>query len=392
MPPRSNMADTIRRNIPGFDVILIGIVAALTLYFTVETPASDDWDLFPILEKMHLGTLDWKTMDTPYAGHEIPVSYAVMAGVAWVTHWNTYVFRLLNLLILIGAWMAIRPIAVKEGRLAEAAILFWSFNQWACWLWTWMIMSSITMACLLWGMRLLTSGTYRNFVLAMLLGVIATFSWSAGLAFWPAALYMIVFVPRPRIQKAIFALFLAATVLLFLQHPTSSEDLELGKNYFQMPLFFLLALGAPVGFATKDIAAVASLIALLMLILGRPSLETIKSRPFTAGIMLAGLCMMGLLVMVRGAAPPLIYGMDSRYGTMCAVFWVALVLLVDWSAWRKYVLLFLILLCLVRDAAELRAMAVGKQTQLLGVRGIMTSRPGSLPPQGWSYKPGPVRS
>jgi hypothetical protein len=356
---------------PCLDLIPIALAVALSFWFTVEVPLSDDWVLVPTLQKMHDGTLDWKALDTPYMGHKMDVSCALMGSVAVLTHWNSYVFRVINLLFLIGAWMAIRPIALREGRLLEAAIFFWSWNQCVNWIWTWNLACSMAVFCVLWSLRLLTSDhRYRNFVLAMVLSILGTFSYGAGLGVWPAAAYLLFFLPRPPLQRVIFGIVLVLAAWLFEQH--QPPRMAQAENYFQMPVYILSALGAPVGFGTKCISAYVALIGLLMLAFSASSLKT---RPFVASLLLASLAMMGLLMLARGGSDPLVMATDSRYGTMCALFWVALALAVDWTGWKKGVLMLLLALCLVRSLSKLPGLIAFKQKQLTAVQGIIASTP-----------------
>jgi hypothetical protein len=233
-----------------------------------------------------------------------------------------------------------------------------------------MMIPSIALCCALWCLRLLTSASYRNFIAAALLAVLGTFSFSTGLAIWPAALFLIFCIPRPPAQKMLFGIVIAATAYLFLQQPPAAQDMAPGKNYFYMPLFFLLSLGAPVGFAAMGTAAIAALAGLMMLIAGRPTLESLKARPFVVALMLLGFGMLMILTIVRGAGSNPILGMDSRYGSISALCWVGIILLVDWTGWRKYVLMLLVALCLIRDAAMVRRIVDSRRTALVEVAGI----------------------
>jgi len=361
--------------LPYLDLLPLGLVIALTMYFTVEVPSSDDWDLVPILKEMHEGTLDWKTLDAPYAGHKMPVSYLVMGGIAWITHWDSYIFRLTNILLLWIAWLAIRPFALRAGLLLETAVFYWSWNQWAEWLWTWMISCSLAVVCVLWSLRLLASRHSGRFALGLVLAVLGSFSYGAGLAAWPAAIYLIFFIPRPLLQRVIFGVVLIGTAFLFLQHPAGSGSVTKGGDYWHMPLYFLYSLGSPVGFASKGVAVAASITGLLMLVLSKPSLDPVKTPPFNLSLLLASLAMIALLMIARGGGDSVIGGTDSRYGTMSALFWVAVVLLGNWNGWRRYVLALLIALCVVRSVTRFHDLVAARQRELSGIAGLRQSTP-----------------
>lgn len=364
----------IKRLAPYADLIPIAFVIALTFLFSVEAPVSDDWDLVPVIQKMRQGTLDWETLDTPYAGHKIVVPYLALGGIAVATGWNTDAFRIFNLLIFGVLWLAIRPMAVREGRLLETAVVFWSWNQWLAWIFTAAMFCTMAVFCVVWSLRLLASGRSASFVPAMILAVVGTFCHGTGLAVWPAAFYLMFFTPRPLWQRIAFGAAMGLALYLFLQHPAAPVDVVRGRNYLQMPFFLLQAIGAPLGFAAKWMAALVSLGGLVVLATG-VSWEKLKARPFIVATLLAGLGMMGLLMIARGGDSTAIQATDSRYGTMAVLFWVAVVLLVDWTGWRRWVLALLLALCVIRSVTRIPSMVRYKRAEEAEARGLIEWTP-----------------
>ncbi|HEX4086393.1 MAG TPA: hypothetical protein VHY22_15870 [Chthoniobacteraceae bacterium] len=355
------------------DVIPIAIVFVLTLLFTVEVPYSDDWDLVPILAKMHQGALNWQTLDAPYAGHKMVFSYLLMGNVAALTHWSTFAFRIVTLLLLLGAWLAVRPYAARHGRLIEAAILFWSWNQWAVWMWSWMISETMAVFCVLWSLRLLDSRRPAAFIGALLLGFIGSLSFGGGLALWPAALYLVFAIPRPWPQKAAFIAFTLFVAAVFLQHPgPATGEIVRGKHYLEMPISFLAGLGAPVGPNASIADPFFALVGLALLGLSLPEL---KKEPFLAALILAGITMVGLLAVSRGGSGSYIGLTDSRYGTMSALFWAGLIPLVQWTGWKRWILWLILFCCLVRSVSRLPDMEKMKTVQEAGARALEESKP-----------------
>jgi hypothetical protein len=359
------------------DLIPIGLIIILTFCYSVDVPISDDWDLVPVLKHMHDGTLDWKTLDTSYAGHKMAVTYLLMGNIAILTHWNSDVFRCVNLFILIVAWMAIRPIAVREGRLLETAVFFWSFNQWVAWIWTWMIGPSLAVCCVLWALRLLTSKGYPNFLLAMVVAMLGTFSHGPALAVWPASFYILFFTPRPLLQRLAFAAILALAAYLYLQHPAPPSNVKpVGVYPLQMPFYLLQSLGAPLAFAAMGIAGIVSLGGLALL--ACVPWEKIKAQPFIVAVLIAGLSMMGMVMIARGGGGSLEQSTSSRYGTMAMLYWVAIVLLVDWTGWKRYALIALTTLCLIRSLTRFQDLANFKQLSLAESNALLQWSPDRL--------------
>ena len=337
------------------DVIFIGFAVGITFYCSTELPWSDDWDIVPTIQMMRTGTLDWKTLDASYGGHKEPVSRLVLAGTAVVTHWNTYVFRIINLFLFISIWMAIRPFAVREGRLLATALIFWSWNQAIMWCFTAQMSETLAIFCVIWSLRALQDQRWRSFGWAMMLAVAGTYCHGAGLGVWPAAFYLMFFRERRPAQRVIFAAILLATAYLYVFHdrgPGQGDELVLGHHYLQMPLYLLLALGAPLGFATYGIAAIVTLGGLAVLLMSKCS-KKMKDEPFIKAVFLAGLTMIGLVVVVRGGSGSVVEGMHGRFGTCAALFWVGIVLLADWSGWKQYILAGLLALCVIRNVTRI---------------------------------------
>jgi hypothetical protein len=362
----------LNRLLPYVDIAPIVTVAVLIGLFTVETPASDDWDLVPIINKMTEHQLDWKTLDTPYAGHKMDVFYLIAGGAARLSHWNSYFFRFLDFAALLGAWLAIRPLALRQGRLLEGSIFFWSFCQWAVWLWTFMLSAAIAICCVLWAIRLLQSRRSFHFAGAMLLSLVGTFNHGVGLAAWPAALYLVFRIPRPVWQRFAFGIVLVIACVLFLHHPQGPAQLVRHGSFLHLPEYFLFALGSPVGYVAAGSSILLSLLGLGLLALNVPAL---RNEVEGTAIVIASLSMIGLVTIARGALPPVYGGMDSRYGTMAALFWVGVILTCNWRGSRAYILYGSVALCLLRDVTRVGVMRLYAANERLSAQAILTNSP-----------------
>jgi len=357
------------------DVLFIGMAVAISFYTAVEVPVSDDWDIVPFIQKMKEGTLDWKTLDSPYGGHKEPVSRFVLALTAVATHWNTYVFRTINILLYVGMWLAIRPVAVRKGQLLAAAVVFWSLNQWIMWAWTAQMSESMAIFCVIWSLRLLQDQRWRSLIPAIILAVAGTFCHGAGLGVWPAAFYLMFFTNRRATQRVVFGAVALLTMYLYLfQYPAPQGDLVMGHNYFHMPVFLLLALGAPMGFAAKGMAAFIALVGLVMLLMSH-WWKNMRKEPFITAVFLASLSMMGLVMVARGGWGDVGEGMNGRFGTCAALFWAGLILLSDWPGWKRYCLAGLLGLCVIKSAVRVPGMDQYRQRQKAAEYAILNWTP-----------------
>jgi hypothetical protein len=360
------------------DLIPISLMIVFSFYFSVEVPASDDWDIVPIINKIHQGTLDWNTLDTPYAGHKIDIPYLTLSGIAIATHWNTYAFRIFNIVIFLGAWLAIRPYALRHNCLFAASLLFWTWNQWIAWIFTAAMFCTMSIFCVLWSLRMFESKRSFNFLLGAILAVLGTYCHGTGLAVWPAALYLMFSGDRPRWQRAALPAAMLLALYGFLHHPASHANVQVqyvrGVNFLHMPPFFLIGLGAAVAFPLKGISSIVALGGLILLAVGTPWRKQSEQR-FVTAMLVACLAMMGLVMVARGGGANIIGGADSRYGTISALFWTALILLVEWTGWKRYALATLLALCVIRDVSRLPVMITYRHNEEIERRGLIEWTP-----------------
>lgn len=106
-----------------------------------------------------------------------------------------------------------------------------------------------------------------------------------------------------------------------------------------------------------------------MLALGR-TYEKIKAQPFIAAVAVAGVASIGLLTASRGGAA-LGAATDSRYGTMAGLYWVGVVLLADWTGWKRRALALLMVVCVIRSVTMIPFMARSKETAEMGRAGLL---------------------
>ena len=155
----------------------------------------------------------------------------------------------------------------------------------------------------------------------------------------------------------------------------------------QMPFFLLQTIGGPLGYARRGLAAVIALVGLTMLALDK-AWEKFGARPLITAVLIAGLAMMGMVMIARGGAATAIQATDSRYGTMATLFWVGVVLLVDWTGWRKVVLVLLMGLCILRSVTRLPDIIQSKTRAQAAVRALQSWTPGRLLLGGAQTSPG----
>jgi hypothetical protein len=325
------------------DLLPLLLVFGIILAFSVEVPFSDDWDLVPVLAKMNDGTLTFADLARPYAGHEMIFSYAFMGRLALLTHWNTVAMRLVAFALACGAWLAVRPAAIQADRLLAASVVFFGLDQAVNFLWTWQMAVFMALFCTVWALRLAASESLPRWLLAVVLAMVGSLSYGAGLVAWPVLLYLALArgKPGPRVMVVLAGLALVAAVFWANHVPQSAPPLN-GKTSVG---FFLTALGSPVAIFTGGLAAIAGFACVVLGCLAWKKME-----PGPRVLWLASLAFALLLTLVRSREMSIVEGSDARYGTFAMLGWVAVV--IGWPRDKKWIWVPVVILaaCLIRDA------------------------------------------
>jgi len=234
--------------------------------------------------------------------------------------------------------------------------------QWRNWLWGWQLQVFLAVAAVLLAVVLLfrPHGRMPSFAGACVAAFVASYSFGAGLALWPAGLAGILLErDRPgRWQRAtLWSLAGLTTIYLFVfvaGTPRHAPDLPT-PDYSEPGyiLYFVGATGAGVAGFNSVAAAVVGVVGIAMLILlAWPLVRDRAWAPLAAPfvvLVLFGLGAAFLTTLGRGF-DGLAGATESRYTTLTIPFWIALVALLAMgqrrapAAWRPAVLIALIVL------------------------------------------------
>lgn len=348
------------KRIAWIDVLPALMTLGVIFAFSVDVPYGDDWDLVPILARMNSGTLTLHDLAIPYASHEMIFSYALMGQFAILTHWNTLLMRLVGFAIVWGAWLAIRPAAVRSGRLFTAAIVFFGFNQILDFLWTWQVALFMALFCVTWCLRLAVTTSLGNWILAVLLAVIGSLSHGAGISVWPALFYLALADKKVdfRLVLTLAGAVFTAGVYLF-NH--ISEDLP-PFSWAMAPAFFLSCVGSPVMIFTGGLAALAGAV---LIFLGCRDWREMGR--LCQALWLTSLIFSLIVLEGRNRENPAFFGTDARYGTFAMLAWVAIV--IGQPQNRRWIPLAILIACLLRDGDRLITMPAYKKKSETGLAG-----------------------
>jgi hypothetical protein len=175
----------------------------LILWFSVDVPFWDEWDFVPFLGQVYQGT--WSIWDVwkSHNEHRIVFPELVLLTLAWVSHWNKLYELLANSLLAIGTFLVLlrytiqnlHSVAVEKSWWLPCVIslLMFSLNQFENWFMGIQLCVFLNVFSIVAGYGLLSQSlaNWRCFLGAVGFGVIATFSFSNGLLYWPIALIML---------------------------------------------------------------------------------------------------------------------------------------------------------------------------------------------------------
>lgn len=307
----------------GLPAILLWM---LTAAYTVELPFWDEWLLILSIDRIErTGDVSF-LLTQRYGDHHKPVTELLLCAIAPWTGASVRVRTLLSVsagvLCCAVLWCIIRAgkWSIRE-RVAAAICTSWillSPAQYRNWLWGNQACVYLSLLAALMGWRALLAQTrpFRRTSLAVFWGMLSSFSFGAGLLYWPASLYL---CWRRKDRRTALVLLLAAGLAAGMYRlssgPQPSAISMPGLDAIHKVLVFLgSALGA-------EAASAGAAMGLLYL-----GYELARRRDAEATADLFGVA--GLYVLLCGVAaaacrPGVPDGIVGRYVTYSCLFWTS---------------------------------------------------------------------
>ena len=208
-------------------------IVILLVRYAVNVPYQDQWDMIPLLDKAYSGGLSLSELWAPHNEHRIFFPQLIMLGLARLTHWNIGYELALNLVLALALLMVfVWQIRATTGALPlgewyklvpAVSLVVFSASQYQNWLWGFQSALFLNMLAATAGILLLAQRgfSWKRFILATALGVVATFSFATGVAFWPVGLLLMLVSTRGRQRFAAVLAWLALSgfaIGLFFYH------------------------------------------------------------------------------------------------------------------------------------------------------------------------------
>jgi hypothetical protein len=240
-------------------VSLIPIAAALAFVaaFGVDFPRHDDWNLIPGIAVGFDGLLEFAHLWTPANEHVGFFPHVLIALLALATRWNLHVQMFASFAFMLGAFVFLaRTLLRVEGlttwSLPLAAAAMFSLHAVDTWLWACQIHVAMAVFGAIGALALLGGDRLRSAPVtgAVLLGIVASWSFLTGFLVWPAGGLVLALRPaeRPRRLATSFAWLAGTAVALGVPSlfqpgwpPAPSAQLP---SYGRIPGFVARYLGA----------------------------------------------------------------------------------------------------------------------------------------------------
>ena len=350
-----------KRSVPKKTVLSLGLLCcglasipllaliAFVARYGVDMPNQDQWEFIPLLQKFYQGNITFYGLWQQHNEHRIFFPRIVFLVLARLTHWNIRYELAANMVVAFGTFMVIACQVRKTAVAIAGRYLIWtipvisliafSLAQHENWLWGWELQIFMNLLAVVAGIVLLTGGPFRwsRLAFSMLLGIVATYSFSNGAVYWPLGLVLLLFAgPEGRKPKvaaclvwtAVGALTMASYLYHWHTNPAHPSLLYIFRHPLDYTEYVLLFLGAPCrAFGGKALCISAGIIGLLLAIVGpvglarRRKVEWYVLWPYI-GLTLYAVATAAITGLARAG-----FGSDqalsSRYITVSSLLWIA---------------------------------------------------------------------
>lgn len=324
----------------------------IVIRYSVDIPIYDEWFVVPLFEKMYTHTLTSKDLYAQFHEHRIIFPKIITLALGVLTGWNLKYEVVLNVFLGVGIFSAILYRLKKDQKyfnkcsiyliMPSLSFLIFSLNQFENWLWGFQKCIFLNIISVVIGFILLSSLhlSWKSILLTTILGVIATYSFAAGLFFWPIVLVLIYM--NPKVSKKLRSIFLKywsfVSIIVFTSYfygyskPAYDPPISLTLAFYQ-PVqyvkYFFVLIGSPLEIVHRNWAALfgVSGLAIYVSIL----VKFFKAKLINLGLVLFAIAS-GLYTIINfifiaagrfGFAPQPV----SRYVSIAELFWISIIIL-----------------------------------------------------------------
>jgi hypothetical protein len=229
--------------------VIVNIAIFLPIVFTIffvckfgiTIPYLDQWELVPLLEKLHNNTLTLADLWKQHNEHRIIFPQILMLLLARLSNWNIFLELCTNIVLATFTFLFLLSILRSSSEIKSfwlkmlISLMIFSMVQYENWTWGWQIQFFLSMlgtVIAIWAANK-WQGKAIGLTIAILAAVLSSYSFSSGLLTWPVVLVVFLLQKKWK-RKHIIILLLAciATVLLYYHNYT--------KPVYHPPILFFL--------------------------------------------------------------------------------------------------------------------------------------------------------
>ena len=246
-------------------IVLPSFLGAIYIkLFAINVVFWDQWELVPLIEKLYTHTLTFSDLFAQHNEHRIFFPRIIMLGLAYITHYNTIVEMYFSWILVVITFIIIFKMYIQDfGKSTSMMIKFipiawimFSFRQITNILWGWQIQIYLCVLGFVASIYLLEKANKINysFILAILSGIISTFSFVNGLLVWPVGLIYIIISKRTNV-RLFAAMWSIIGVLVWIIYfydwtkPSHHPSLLFGIDHLTTSITYLIiSVGSPLAF------------------------------------------------------------------------------------------------------------------------------------------------
>lgn len=335
----------ITRKTVALSLIPITIICVYIFLYGVNIPFLDQWRVVSLLLKRRQGLLSLADLFSQHNEHRPFFPRLIWLSLSGFTHYNVNLELWLNLLIAVGTFIFVADRSMKMWNqlgistspllIPLMSLLVFNLGQRESWLQGFQTVMFLGIACVIVGIFMLAENTsWENFIIAIVVGIIATYSMANGLLYWLIGL-IIIFIITPKKKRVIrISLWVTSSGIfigLFLTGWTSGGHLNFSYGFthtLEWLIWNLNFLGAPVMTLWYVAWIFGSIsIGLFILVIGRV-IRTAQWRPLIPYFAIVLFIFLTTLSISLGRIK---MGMPQsvvpRYLTMSVWYWVSLLAL-----------------------------------------------------------------
>jgi hypothetical protein len=317
----------------------------------IDVPFGDQWDLIPLLEKSYQGNVSISDLTVQHNEHRPLFPRLIWIYLARATDWNIghelMVNFLLGFFIFITLSFQIRSTnksinsPLIKWMIPVVALIVFSLNQWENWLWGWQISLFLSAFSVILGIVLLSGSIFKwsKFILALLMGIIAVYSFANGVVFWIIGIGILFVIDsfKNKKQKVLsIIIWVSSATIVMIIYLYNYQVPENHPSFFsfllkplQLTQYFFTFLGSPL--AESGQAFIFGFLGVVFFILLTILLLKSKTKPniILPYISMASYAIISAFISGIGRIH---YGylqaMSPRYTTFSNFFWFAFLMMV----------------------------------------------------------------